>query len=53
MIRKSDISVDTPTSNCPEIEAAKMRHQQQREQTLAWISTNALSTFRHAWHNAQ
>ena len=52
MTRKSDISVNTPTSGYPEIEVAKMLRQQQREQTLAWISTNALSTLRHAWHRA-
>ena len=52
MKQEHNISVTTPTSSCPEIEAAKMRRQQQREQTLAWISTNALSTFRVAWHNA-
>jgi hypothetical protein len=52
MTRKSDISVNTPTSSCPEIEAEKKQRQQQREQTLAWISSNALSTFRLAWHNA-
>jgi len=50
MTRKSDISVYTPTTGCPEIEAAKMRRQQQQQQTLAWISTNALSTLRLAWH---
>jgi hypothetical protein len=52
MKRESDISLRTPTSSCPEIEAAMMRRQQQREQTLEWISTNALSTFRLAWHSA-
>ncbi len=52
MKNESNISVNTPTSSCPEIEAEKLRRQQQREQTLAWISTNALSTFQHAWHRA-
>jgi hypothetical protein len=52
MKRESDISVNTPTRRSPEIEAEMLRRQQQREQTLAWISTNALSTFRHAWHSA-
>ena len=41
--------VDQPSREAP---IAKTLRQQQREQTLAWISTNALSTLRHAWHRA-
>lgn len=52
MTRKSDIAVNTSTSNYPGMAAPEIRRQQQREQTLEWISANALSTFRLAWRKA-
>jgi hypothetical protein len=52
MQRQSDNSVVTPIKHYPEIEAEIQKRQQQRQQTLAWISTNAASTLRGAWHKA-
>lgn len=52
MASKPDSFMNSQDKRLPEIEAAKLRRQQQREQTLAWISSNALSTLRHAWHRA-
>jgi hypothetical protein len=33
--------------------APEIRRQQQREQTLEWVSRNALSTLRSAWCRAK
>ena len=52
MTYKPDNSMKSPGDRLPEVEAAMLRRQQQREQTRAWISSNALSTLRHAWHRA-
>ncbi len=49
MTRKSDIEVNTLTSSYAHMAGLEPLRQQQREQTLEWISTNALSTFRSAW----
>jgi hypothetical protein len=53
MIQNPDISIHTLTGICPSMAAAEIRRLQQREQTLEWISTNALSTFRSAWCGAK
>jgi len=50
MQRQYDNSVITPARNYPELEAEKLKRQQQRQQTLAWLSTHAASTVRVAWH---
>jgi hypothetical protein len=53
MTRKSDIAVNALTGIYPSMAAAEIRLQQQREQTLEWIATNALSTYRGAWCRAK
>jgi hypothetical protein len=53
MTRISDITVITPTSNYPGMAAPETPRQQQREQTLDWVSRNALSTFRRTWCKAK
>lgn len=53
MIRKSDIAVNAQASQYPGMAAAAIRRQQQREQTLEWVSRNALSTLRGAWCKAK
>jgi hypothetical protein len=50
MQRQYDNSVITPARNYPELEAEKLKRQQQRQQTLTWLSTHAASTVRVAWH---
>jgi hypothetical protein len=50
--RTSDIAVNALTDGHLNSEAQKVRRQQQREQTLEWISTTALSTLRLAWRRA-
>jgi hypothetical protein len=52
MRRKSDIAVNALTDEHPNIAAQKAQRQQQREQTLEWISTTAFSTLRLAWRKA-
>jgi hypothetical protein len=52
MRRKSDIAVNALTDERLGTEAQKARHEQQREQTLEWISTTALSTLHLAWRRA-
>ena len=53
MTRKSDIAVNAQASQYPGMAAAAIRRQQQREQTLEWVSHNALSTLRGAWCKAK
>jgi hypothetical protein len=53
MTQKSNIAVITPTGNWPGTAAPEIRRQQQREQTLEWVSRNALSTLRRAWRKAK
>jgi len=49
VIQKSDIAIDALAGNALSMAAQKIRRQQQRGQTLEWISTNALSALRLAW----
>jgi hypothetical protein len=53
MTQKSDIAVTAPASNYLGMAAQEIRRQQQREQTLEWVSRNALSTLRSAWCRAK
>ena len=53
MTQKSDSAVKAPASNYPGMAAPEIRRQQQREQTLEWLSLNALSTFQSAWRRAK
>jgi hypothetical protein len=48
MMRHSDITASSQT----EYATQAMRRQQQKEQTLQWISSNALTAFRSAWNEA-
>ena len=52
MTQKSDSAVEAPASNFPGMAAPEIRRQQEREQTLEWLSLNALSTFQIAWRRA-
>ena len=53
MTHKSNIEVDTPTSSYPRLSGPEVLRRQQREQTLEWVSLNALSTLRCAWRKAK
>ncbi len=53
MTHKSDIEVDTSTSSYARMAGPETVRQQQREQTLEWVSLNALSTFRSTWRKAK
>ena len=53
MTRNTDIEVNTLTRNHPGMAAAAIRRQQQREQTLEWVSLNALATLTSAWCKAK
>jgi hypothetical protein len=53
MTHKSNIEVDTPTSSYPRLTGPETLRQQQREQTLEWVSLNALSTLRKTWCKAK
>ena len=53
MTHKSNIEVDTSTSSCPRLSGLEALRQQQREQTLEWVSLNALSTLRKTWSKAK
>ena len=53
MTHKSNIEVDTSTSSYPRMAGPKALRQQEREQTLEWVSLNALSTLRCAWRKAK
>jgi len=53
MTRISDIAVKAPANNYAGMAAPEIRRQQQREQTLEWVSRNALSAVRRAWCGAK
>ena len=53
MTHKSNIEVDTSTSKYPRLAGPEVLRQQQREQTLEWVSLNALSTLRKTWSKAK
>jgi len=53
MTRKSDIEVNTLTSGYAHLAGLESLRQQQREQTLEWVSLNALSTLRSSWRKAK
>ena len=53
MTHKSNFEVDTPTSSYPHLSGPEVLRQQQREQTLEWVSLNALSTLRKTWSEAK
>lgn len=53
MTRKSDIEVNTLTSSYAHMAGLESLRQQQREQTLEWVSLNALSTLRSTWRKAK
>jgi hypothetical protein len=53
MTQKSDSAITAPAGNHPGMAATEIRRQQQREQTLEWLSLNALSTFQSAWRRAK
>ena len=52
MKRKSDIAVNALIGEFPIMATPKIRRQQERQQTLEWISTTALSTLRRVWRKA-
>ena len=52
MSRKNDIAVHAFAAESPGGAVPKLRRQQQRQQTLEWISITALSTLRRAWRKA-
>jgi hypothetical protein len=53
MTRNSDIEVNTLTSSYAHMAGLESLRQQQREQTLEWVSLNALSALRSTWHKAK
>ena len=53
MTRKSHIEVNTLTSSYAHMAGLASLRQQQREQTLEWVSLNALSTLRSTWRKAK
>jgi hypothetical protein len=53
MTQISDIAVKSPAGNYPGMVAPEIRRQQQREQTLEWVSRNALSALRSTWCRAK
>jgi hypothetical protein len=52
MRRKPDIAVNALSEEHLSRVAQEAFRQQRREQTLEWISTNALSTLRLAWRKS-
>ncbi len=53
MTHKSDIEVNALTSSYARMAGLESLRQQQREQTLEWVSLNALSTLRSSWRKAK
>ena len=53
MTPKSETTSNVRTSNYPGLAAAEIRVKQEREQTLDWVSHNALSTVRNTWCKAR
>jgi hypothetical protein len=53
MTHKSNIEVDTSTSRYPRMAGPEALRHQEREQTLEWVSLNALSTLRCTWRKAK
>jgi hypothetical protein len=53
MTHKHNIEVDTSTSSYPRMAGLETLRQQQREQTLEWVSLKALSTLRSTWCKAK
>jgi len=53
MTHKSDIEVKTQTSSHSRMAGLEALRQQQRKQTLEWVSLNALSTLRNTWREAK
>lgn len=53
MTQNPDNAVNTLTGIHTGMAAGDARRQQQREQTLEWISINAFSTLRSVWSEAK
>jgi len=53
MTHKSDIEVNSLNSSYSRMAGPEVLRPQQREQTFAWISQNALSTLRSTWRKAK
>lgn len=53
MTHKSDIEVKTQASSYSRMASLEALRQQQRKQTLEWVSLNALSTLRSTWRKAK
>ncbi len=53
MTQNPGIAVSSLTGIYPGMAAAEIRRRQQRDQTLEWISTNALAALRSAWCRAK
>jgi len=52
MTPKTDTSTNTQSSSYAGLAAAEIQRKQEREQTLEWVSHNALSTVQNTWCKA-